>query len=485
MQRVQLERQQGLGREIASTDGNNGLREVRVGNRTLRGRWITFHDFLFDYIKSALGYDWGKAELATPVAQRHPIMYWCEVAAKQLLATRAPPGTIGRMPMTGAIAAYLTLAYDLYTLEHNASQANDPALQAKLIARLKHKDQFVGARHEIRTAAIFFRAGFQLEWEDETSRSKRHCEFSATYPATGRTFGVECKIRQPQVASTKIGKFGSLLVDAPSKETPHERIVFLDLNTPAQERAGNSTDWQSWAVGRTRRLETDPKLAKLPPAYILLTIFPHHYHLEAIAPRVTAVAEGFKISDYKHDWKSSLREAIESRERHAEMEALVQSAMSEHTQIPSTFDGSIAELGQGRLLVGHRYQMDDGKVGVLTQAVVHEERRVASLMLEMSTGEHSIYEATLSPEEYEAWKRYPDVFFGEVGSRKREARDALDLYDSFLEVYRRVDKARLLSFMNGWPNQDSLREMDQLRLAKTYSESLANNAAALADSRRQ
>ena len=50
-------------------------------------------------------------------------------------------------PMTGAIAAFLHLAYDLYALDHNAE------LQQKLIARLRNREQFSGARYEVFAAA--------------------------------------------------------------------------------------------------------------------------------------------------------------------------------------------------------------------------------------------------------------------------------------------------------------------------------------------
>ena len=45
--------------------------------------------------------------------------------------------------MTGAVAAYMNLAYDLYALDHNAE------LQAKLIGRLHSREHFSGARYEV------------------------------------------------------------------------------------------------------------------------------------------------------------------------------------------------------------------------------------------------------------------------------------------------------------------------------------------------
>src|SRR5690349_4969285 len=73
---LQRERQQGLGKPIISADFN-GTRFVAVKNRLLHSKhWRTFHDFLADYIKVALGHEWGNAEIAKPLESRHPILIW-------------------------------------------------------------------------------------------------------------------------------------------------------------------------------------------------------------------------------------------------------------------------------------------------------------------------------------------------------------------------------------------------------------------------
>ena len=95
-QRVQRERQQGLGKPIISVDFN-GRRLVAVKNRLLHSRrWLTFQDFLLDYIKIAIGSEWGNAEIAKPLEQRHPILVWYHDAPKEP-AIRA--GSIGKATM--------------------------------------------------------------------------------------------------------------------------------------------------------------------------------------------------------------------------------------------------------------------------------------------------------------------------------------------------------------------------------------------------
>ena len=69
--------QQGLGKPINAAKMDNGHQFVAVKNRLLHSRkWKTFHDFLGDYLKDAVGSEWGNAELQRPFDQRHPILVW-------------------------------------------------------------------------------------------------------------------------------------------------------------------------------------------------------------------------------------------------------------------------------------------------------------------------------------------------------------------------------------------------------------------------
>lgn len=118
---IQQQRQQGLGRPIITAQAA-GKRIVAVGHRLFQGAWPTFHDFLYSYILDVLGRDWFEAQTELEHDERHPVIHWHE---RFLLASKAAnlaPGETQQTPMTGAISAFLTLAYDLYTLEHNNDQ---------------------------------------------------------------------------------------------------------------------------------------------------------------------------------------------------------------------------------------------------------------------------------------------------------------------------------------------------------------------------
>ena len=59
-------------------------------------------------------------------------------------------------------------------------------------------DQFQGVRYELFVAATCIRAGFDIAYEDETDKTKKHPEFVATHRLTGQKISVEAKRRHRQ-----------------------------------------------------------------------------------------------------------------------------------------------------------------------------------------------------------------------------------------------------------------------------------------------
>ena len=144
-------------------------------------KWQTTIDFLSKYMKFVMSPAWGKDELAKPLADRHPVMQrydaMCRLQAKA--KKQAGPSGVFAVKPSGAMRAYMLLAFDLYALQHHTS------LQDRLVHRLRNPDQYQGARHELFVAATCIRAGFDIEYEDETDRSVGHVEFTATHRHSG------------------------------------------------------------------------------------------------------------------------------------------------------------------------------------------------------------------------------------------------------------------------------------------------------------
>jgi hypothetical protein len=479
---LQRARQQGNGRPIVSA-GIGDQRVVVVGGVLRTGNWKTFADFLHDYIKISLGSDWGNAELAKPEAVRHPILYWYQELGRLQAEHRRAPGEISGMPTFGVARAYLGLAYDLYLLDHNTESTPNAAARDRLLHRLKHPDQFVGARYELRIAAFFLRAGFQLQWTDETDPTRRHGEFLAIFPETGRTFWVECKIRQAKPksdGSTRLGKFVSLVVDALRKPTTLDRFVFVDLNTPAESKPdADAADWRVWAVGKLRTLEGSPLGRELPPALIMVTNFPENHHLNTWVPDAGGAIEGFKMDGFRMGQPMTLPEAIEQRAQHPEV-GIFLSSMAEHYEVPSTFDGTIPGLEElsNRLRIGERYEVAPGISGILVEACVMDPEPKVAAVIQMDDGSQGIHFMPLSDEEMTVWRRYPETFFGDVREHNGPSKSPLDLYDFFHKAMLKTSKEQILAQIQHWPNQAELAALAHADLAHRYALALTEAAVA-------
>lgn len=257
---------------------------VAVGERMLYNKWKTFHDFLFTYIGAVFAKDWFKKEQRLPLEERHPLMQWYQVWFEFWRAHHGdvPIGGINKVDAPPAqISALLAFAYDIYTLEHHS------LLPQRLVNRLQLKDQFQGARYEAFVAAALVRAGFTIALEDETDRSSSHCEFTATYVATGKRYSVEVKSRHragflghpgtPPPLQSIEADVTRLLVAALRKSALHDRIVFIDINVPPSEKHILDSVWFDKLGSDIKRLEQNPQTKDLPGAIVFFTNFPYHY----------------------------------------------------------------------------------------------------------------------------------------------------------------------------------------------------------------
>lgn len=159
---------QGLGRPIISFE-DHGYRIVAVGNELRWSKaWRTFPDFLFDYIKQVLTPEWGTSEIRKAEAERHTLLRWYhKVCDFQRGYPHTASDGIYQAEMTGAVRAYLGLAYDLYLCAHNAE------LPDLLLRRLRKPQTFEGALYEAYVIGCLAKAGFH--------RSRRRSRF---YPLT-------------------------------------------------------------------------------------------------------------------------------------------------------------------------------------------------------------------------------------------------------------------------------------------------------------
>lgn len=468
---IQRERQQGFGRPIISgTLG--GHRVVAVKNRILfSAKWKTFHDFLFDYIKRKLDPDWGTNEMAKSIDQRHPVLVWYDNLCRQQQKHANTDGAISSMPANGAAISYLRLAYDLYSMDHNAD------LQTKLIGRLKNVDQFLPARYELFVAATMIRAGFEITLEDEDDRTSSHCEFAACHRMSGRRFSVEAKCRTGERFRP-----GRQLQKALAKRADHERLVFIELGIGDLRGGVDVPRELKGALQLIRRQEgaNNHDGQPLPPAYVFITNSPAHLNLDSTDIHSFVVGEGFQIPDFKLDSEfPTLRAAIDAHARDKALFDILDSAKG-HAFPPVTFDGEIEEYALGvldptqRLIVGRRYHISDGKgfgrAGVLTSATVADQESKVYGAFYFEDGEAEILVWDMPEAELNAWRRHPDTFFGEVARKNNHARNPFELYEFFHSNYLKTPHARLLELLRDAPDFAQLCTKHQEELASIYAE---------------
>jgi len=192
------------------------------------------------------------------------------------------------------------------------------------------------------------------------------------------------------------------------------------------------------------------------------------------------LATGFHIADFGPDARhASYKGVLESRERHAEMFALMNS-MRTHYEIPSTFDGEMPDLAfreaveTPRLQFGRWYfvPLPDGREvpGRLYDGIVRDSERLAYGCYQLATGEHIIATCPVSDAELAAYRRYPDTFFGEVRPPSRRWNTLVELCDFFYETYKDTSREKALEWLAGARDYEHLKTLPQKDLAITLCE---------------
>ena len=446
------------------------------------GKWKTFYDFLDYYIKRTLGSDWGNAEIQKPLLERHPVMQWYDRICHLQQQAAKEQGGIFSIPMTGASSAYYRLAYNLYLIAHNGKD-----VATRIIARLKNNENFQGAFFETQVAAWLIRAGFELEYEDESDTSTSHCEFTATYIPTGEKYSVEAKSRSPKPDGGVPNRLpvGRQLRQALAKKANHKRLVFIDLHKPlhTKEEADRAMDRAVKILRRAQDLPIDGESP--PPAYVCLTNNSDQYALDTAAIALMISFQGFKINDFMDAEFPTVIAAIRARERHWPMFHLLKS-MGEYRDIPSTFGGEMPSevfaSGQPpRIQIGGTYLVpgpDGTEVpATITTATVMDGKAWCGFHDPVSD-KAWFGTIEMTPEELVDYEKYKDTYFGVHLRQDHRVDTAVELFDFFFESYGRSPKEKLLELMADATDFDRLKHLGQKDLAETFCERHVNYAIA-------
>jgi hypothetical protein len=204
-------------------------------------------NLIHDYALLFFGEAYLEPQEAKPLNQRHTALQWMQTYVDHDQRLRRDGNTDPRAGQIGAGAAWFRFAYDLYTIAGNST------LQVRLRERLLDLSTFQAARHELRVAAIFAVAGFDLQYEDETDNRRTHPEFIATDRLSPARVAVEAKSRHRRGVQGFEGgldikpgdrvNIRDKVLEAYQKRTDLPLYVFIDVNLP---HLGEESDWQRW-----------------------------------------------------------------------------------------------------------------------------------------------------------------------------------------------------------------------------------------------
>jgi hypothetical protein len=476
------EAQQGLGRPIIGFKALEHQFVAVGGTIYFSTKWKTFPDFLADYIKQKLSPDWGNAEIAKPLAERHPIMQWYDAYCRYQQEMIKQPGQAARANVTGIVACYLGLAYSLYLLDHNVE------LQARLLRRLKDPSNFQGAFYELIVANALIRAGFELILEDEADPKAKHCEFAATSRRTRKKYWVEAKMRAVTGIlgktehdggrnSKPLSRFISHLNAALAKPAADERLIFIDLNAEPTFDDNHKPTWHDRAVARLEQYEAKELEAGV-KAYLFVTNVAFHRKL-ADAPSIAAVPFGLGMPDYNRPGYFSLGEIYRQRQKHVDAHH-IGNALLEFTKFPSTFDGTMPSEAFGarssRVKIGETYFFENvgekGLLGTVTSATVNDAEKAAYIAITGTDGASQIIRQPMSDQQFADYKAHPDAYFGKIVPVSKTLKDRYELFEWFMETNKTLSKTVLLERLARFPNFEGLKEMNESELLTIYCEAL-------------
>ncbi len=470
--------QQGLGKPIISVD-YQGHKLVAVGNRIHFSKsWKTFPDFLFDFIISKLGSDWGNSEIKKPFEQRHLIMQWYDKVCRYQKEHIEEPGKVSNMTMNGVMYCYLGLSYSLYLLNHNVE------LQEIYIKRLKDINNFQGAYYELMVANCLIRAGFKLELEDETDANSKHCEFSAISTVTEKKYWVEAKARGVVGILGKDASNGTTSKDPTGKLTDHirnalqkpasdERLIFVDLNCPPESQ--HPPSWVERAGKKLDQKEKDLKEGE--KAYVFATNMCFHWGLDSESDMRSILAHGLGIPDFAKVGRFRPSEIYRQRQKHRDAHAIAESFLT-YGKLPSTLDGSMPSEAFAEeprhIKIGETYFFNDigenGQLAKVTTATVNELEK--KMYIGTDQGRILTMPMTETEDQLADYRDHKDVFFGQKLHQGKRTDDLYEFFEEMVKIHIEHPPESIRDKARGFPDSEQLSSLGHEDLVLEYCERL-------------
>ena len=479
--------QQGLGKPIIGVE-SNGYQLIAVKNKLHWGKWKTFPDFLQNYIKDLLGPEWGNAELSKPLKERHPIIQWYNAYCAHQKIYMNEEKEVNSSPITGVVACYLMLAYNLYLISHNVE------LERRLVARLKNVQNFQGAYYELMVASVLIRAGFELQLIDESNRDSKNCEFTALSKSTGKTYWIEAKMKavsgllgKTEISGSNdnnpLSKLINHLSDAIAKPAIGERMVFIDLNAQIPNNFSEKIppSFMTSAIGKMKRYSE----TNMPPgekAYVFLTSTSFHRELHKTA-KLIAMPYGLAIPDFNTNQPMLVTERYRQDKRHIDAISVLTS-LNNYLDVPATFDGSMSSEKFGseeRIQIGSTYAFErpEGQIiGTITSAHVVEEEKKTIIGMTTPEGKKLIGEIGMTEEQLADYRNHKDTYFGLVRRAPRELSSPMELFEFLMDGCKKASRQQMLDWFGPHRDKKLLDGMSDEDLLIEYCGAMVNSVMA-------
>jgi hypothetical protein len=270
---------------------HQGHKVWAIGSRVYLNRRPdeTFHEFALDVLRETLGEPWRAEQAALPEEERHFVLRCFErlgdYKARYLDPEEFDEKAVVSAPPNGWLSYLMSLAWDVTTVIHAGG------LPDQLLTRLRHPEQYQGARYELAIAGIFARLDCQIRFLDDEQelRGAKRVEFEATHRPSGQILAVETKSRH---RTGVINQRGEADPDDSRKRDPRmvrqlfvkatEKVpeglpffIFIDMNAPLGEEID-----QQWMGEVERWMSRLPQPTEVEPAAfnaLYVTNFSPHY----------------------------------------------------------------------------------------------------------------------------------------------------------------------------------------------------------------
>ena len=285
--------------------------------------------------------------------------------------------------------------------------------------------------------------------------------------------------RNPNPISQMIRHLNAAL----AKPAADDRLIFFDLNADATVGTDGKPVWAESSFARLERFERD-ELAAGVTAYLFISNTTFHRMLGEL--QHTAVAAfGLGISDFNRPGAYRLVEIYRHKRKHADAFHIAE-AFATYPQLPTTFDGSLpldSLEGKSRPMIGETYLFEGvanlptsaggNLLTTVTTATVIEAEKQAYIGVTDQNGRSYILTEPMTDQQLADYKAHPEAYFGKIQHVGKRIDSRYELFEFFMDSYRRLGRAALLERLATHPNAGSFTCMSDDDLLAEYCEEMA------------